>query len=243
MSAARRPRRHQATPLPPKPKQMERPMTEQSLKTFSHRRLPLALTVVLLVAGAIAINGIVSRAQSKQELVKWTDAQAVPTVALAALTRGGAEQNLILPGNIQPYYKSAIYARVSGYLKSWQQDIGAPVKAGQVLASIDAPDLDQQLAQAQASLASAQANAQLAALTAQRWAAMLKTQAVSQQEADNYASGAASKKAIADAAQANVRQLEAMEAFKTIVAPFDGVVTQRNTDVGALINAGNSTGQ
>jgi RND family efflux transporter MFP subunit len=222
---------------------MERIMSEQSPKTPGARRLLLALTIVLLVAGAIAANGIISRAHSKQELVKWTDAQAAPTVALAVLSHGGAEQSLILPGNIQPYYKAAIYARVSGYLQSWQQDIGAHVKAGQVLASIDAPDVDQQFAQAKATLVSAQANAQLAAVTAQRWALLLKTQTVSQQAVDNYTSDAASKKATADAAQANVRQLEAMETFKTIVAPFDGVVTQRNTDVGALINAGKSTGQ
>lgn len=218
-------------------------MLTQCLKTVKRRRLAVALTAALLAAGAIAANGIISRAQSKQELVKWTAAQAVPTIALAALQHGSAVQNLTLPGNIQPYNKAAIYARVSGYLKSWQQDIGAQVKAGQVLASIDAPDLDQQFAQAKATLASAQASAQLAAVTAQRWATLLKTQAVSQQAVDNYTADAASKKAAADAALANVKQLEAMEDFKTIVAPFDGVVTQRNTDIGALINAGKSAGQ
>jgi RND family efflux transporter MFP subunit len=218
-------------------------MLERFLELSKRWRLPVALTVMLLAAGTIAVNGINSRAQSKQELATWTAAQAVPTVALATLAHGSSEQSLILPGNIQPYYKSAIYARVSGYLKSWQQDIGAHVTAGQVLASIDAPDLDQQLAQAKATLASARANAQLAAVTAQRWASLLKTQTVSQQAVDNYTSDAASKKAAADATQANVRQLEAMESFKTIVAPFDGVLTQRNTDVGALINAGKSTGQ
>ena len=144
----------------------------------------------------------------------------------------------MLPGNIQAYNKASIYARVPGYLKSWEQDIGAHVKAGQLLASIDTPDLDQQLAQARANLASAEASERLAAITAQRWQSLVTSQWVSRQANDEKAGAAAAQKAIADAARANVRQLEAMASFKSIVAPFDGVVTARNTDVGALINAG-----
>jgi len=197
----------------------------------------------LVVAGLVAAGGIISRAKSNRELVQWTNQQAVPTVALAQLKQGDQYQNLRLPGTIQAYRKAAIYARVNGYLKSWELDIGAPVQPGQVLAVIDTPDLDQQLAQAKATLASAQASAELAAVTAQRWDFLVKRQVVSQQAADNATSDAAAKKAAADAAQANVRQLEAMESFKTIVAPFDGVVTARNTDIGALISAGGSAGQ
>ena len=190
-----------------------------------------------------AFNDLPIKTVGNQDLVTWTNAQAIPTVALANIARGSAEQSLILPGNIQPYNKAAIYARVSGYLKSWQQDIGAHVTAGQVLALIDTPDLDQQLAQAKATLASAKANYDIATLTANRYGTLVNQQAVSQQVADQSAADAAAKKAVMDANEANVRQLEAMEAFKQIVAPFDGIVTLRNTDVGALINAGSTAGQ
>jgi RND family efflux transporter MFP subunit len=197
----------------------------------------------LVIAGTVAATGIMSRAAAERELVQWTNQQAIPTVRLATLERGAAE-TLALPGNIQAYNKAPIYARVPGYLKSWEHDIGTQVKAGQLLASIDTPDLDQQLAQARASLASAEANERLAAVTAQRWQSLATSQWVSKQANDEKAGAAAAQKASADAAQANVRQLEAMESFKSIVAPFDGVVTQRNTDVGALINAGSGgTGQ
>jgi RND family efflux transporter MFP subunit len=218
-------------------------MSSEQIKTPSRRKLLLLGMIALVIAGFVAASGIISRGKSNRELVQWTNQQAIPTVALAQLTQGDAYQSLALPGTIQAFRQAAIYARVSGYLKSWQYDIGARVQPGQALAEIDTPDLDQQLAQARAALVTAQANAQLAALTAQRWDALLKTQVVSQQAADNATSDAAAKKAIADAAQANVRQLEAMETFKTIVAPFDGVVTKRNTDIGALINAGSGAGQ
>jgi RND family efflux transporter MFP subunit len=218
-------------------------MSSEDIKTPSRRKLLFAGIIALVVAGLIAAGGIVSRAKSDRELVQWTNQQAAPTVALAQLKKGDQYQSLRLPGTIQAYRKAAIYARVNGYLKSWQLDIGAHVQPGQVLAVIDTPDLDQQLAQAKATLASAQANAQLAAVTAQRWDFLVKRQVVSQQTADNATSDATAKKAVADAAQANVRQLEAMESFKTVVAPFDGVVTARNTDIGALISAGNGTGQ
>jgi len=196
----------------------------------------------LVIAGLVAAGGIISRAKSNRELVQWTNQQAVPTVASPSSSRATISESEIArdhPG----YRKAAIYARVNGYLKSWELDIGAPVQPGQVLAVIDTPDLDQQLAQAKATLASAQASAELAAVTAQRWDFLVKRQVVSQQAADNATSDAAAKKAAADAAQANVRQLEAMETFKTIVAPFDGVVTARNTDIGALISPGGSAGQ
>jgi RND family efflux transporter MFP subunit len=215
-------------------------MSSQPPKMLSPRQLLLVGIIALIAAGGIAANGLISRARNKQDLVQWTNAQAVPTVALAKLTRGDGEQKLILPGNLQPYSKATIYARVSGYLKSWNKDIGAAVKAGDVLASIEAPDLDQQLAQARATLASAKANYDIAAVTAERNNTLVKSQAVSQQIADQTAADAEAKKAIMDASAAYVRQLEAMESFKQIVAPFDGVVTARNTDIGALINSGNA---
>src|SRR6202790_795201 len=218
-------------------------MSSQPVKPPKRRRLILVVIIGLVAAAAIATNGLINRSRSKQDLMQWTAAQAVPTVALAKLTRGDAEQRLILPGDIQPYNKAAIYARVNGYLKSWEQDIGANVKAGQLLASIEAPDLDQQLAQAKATLASAKANYDIANVTANRYDILVQKQSVSQQSADQTAADAAAKKAVMDANEANVRQLEAMQSFKQIVAPFDGVVTARNTDVGALINAGNTAGQ
>jgi RND family efflux transporter MFP subunit len=167
----------------------------------------------------------------------------VPTVSLAQPSYGDAAGALTLPGRIAPYNQAPIYARVSGYLKSWQADIGTPVKAGQELALIDTPDLDQQLDQAKADLANADANAKLAAVTAKRWQALGGSQSVAQQAVDEKTSDATAKKAAEDAADADVRRLEALEAFKTIVAPFDGTVTARNTDIGALINAGGNSGQ
>jgi RND family efflux transporter MFP subunit len=222
---------------------MERTMSLPPATIPRPRRLLLAGIVALVAAGAIVATGLVSRARSRQDLVQWTNAQAVPTVALAQLSHGDAEQSLILPGNIQPYNKAAIYARVSGYLHAWNKDIGAHVKAGEVLATIDAPDLDQQLAQARATLASAKANHDIAAIIAGRNDILVKKQIVAQQAADQANADAAAKQAVMDANAANVRQLEAMESFKQIVAPFDGVVTARNTDVGALINAGSTAGQ
>jgi RND family efflux transporter MFP subunit len=218
-------------------------MSSQPVKTPKSRRLLLAGMIALTAAAAIAANGLVSRARARQELVQWTNAQAMPTVALIAPARGDAEQSLILPGNIQPYSKATIYARANGYLKSWSKDIGAHVKAGEVLASIEAPDLDQQLAQARATLASAKANHDIAVITANRNDILSKKQIVAQQVADQTAADAAAKKAIMDANAANVRQLEAMQSFKQIAAPFDGVVTARNTDVGALISGGSAAGQ
>jgi RND family efflux transporter MFP subunit len=194
------------------------------------------------MAVGIAAAGIVMRAKSEQAVAQWTDKQVIPTVALAKLQHGGTHQTLTLPGSIQPFNKASLYARVNGYLKSWSKDIGAQVKAGEVLATIDAPDLDQQLAQATATLASAKANYDIAVLTANRNNTLVKKQIVAQELADQTNADAAAKKAVMDANAANVRQLEAMQSFKQIVAPFDGVVTARNTDIGALINSG-SAGQ
>jgi RND family efflux transporter MFP subunit len=207
--------------------------------TMPSRRLLLLIGAAALITGsAVAASGIFTRADADRQLVQWTDQQAVPTVQLAKLNQGSGAQVLTLPGNIQPFNKAELYARVSGYLGSWKHDIGAHVTAGDVLASIDTPDLDQQFSQAKADLATASANAQLAAVTAQRWSTLVKSQWVSQQASDDKTGAAAATKASMEAATANVKRLEAMESFKSIAAPFDGVVTARNTDIGALINAG-----
>src|SRR5258707_9451231 len=215
-------------------------MPPEDIKAPSRRSLLTAATAAVLLASIVVGYGFVGRAQSKQEVVQWTNTQAIPTVALAQLIPGSSHQTLTLPGNIQPYNRAAIFARVNGYVQGWDHDIGSPVKAGQVLATIDAPDLDQQLSQANATLASVKANEHFATLTANRNNILVQKQIVAQQLADQTAADAAAKKAVVDANKANVRQLEAMQSFKTLAAPFDGVVTARNVEIGQLINSGGS---
>jgi RND family efflux transporter MFP subunit len=215
-------------------------MNSEDIKTPSKRSLLTAATGAVLLAAIVVGYGFIDRAQSKQEVAQWTNAQAVPTVALAQPLPSSANQTLTLPGNIQPLNKAAILARVNGYVKSWDHDIGSSVKAGQVLATIDAPDLDQQLSQAKATLASVRANLQIASLTADRNNILLQKQIVAQQLADQTTADAKAKEAVVDANEANVRQLEAMQSFKTLTAPFDGVVTARNVELGQLINSGGS---
>ena len=210
--------------------------------TRKTRRLGVFGLCVSAVATICATTGIIGRDESKAELQARTIAAAVPTVAVVLPRHGEEPQHLALPGNVEAFYQAPIYARVSGYVKMWYQDIGARVKAGQLLAEIDAPDLDQQLAQAKGNLAIAKANGELALLTARRWQALRATDAVSQQTADEKTGDAAAKHAAVLAAEAEVRRLIALESFKRITAPFDGVVTARKTDVGALINAGSGSG-
>jgi RND family efflux transporter MFP subunit len=217
-------------------------MPSDPIKTPNSRRVLLIGVAMLAVAISIAAAGIFIRARSEQAVAQWTEKQAIPTVVLAKLQKGATKQTLTLPGSIQAYNRASLYARVNGYVKSWNKDIGAQVKAGEVLATIDAPDLDQQLAQAKATLASAKANYDIAVLTANRYETLVKKQAVAQQLADQTRADADAKKAIMDADAANVGQLEAMQTFKQIVAPFDGIVTARNIDIGMLINSG-SAGQ
>jgi RND family efflux transporter MFP subunit len=215
-------------------------MSSEDIKPPSKRSLLTAATAAVLLGSVVCGYGFIERAESKQEVVQWTNTQAIPTVALAQFIPGGTHQTLTLPGNIQPYNRAAIFARVNGYVKSWDHDIGSSVKAGQVLATIDAPDLDQQLGQAKATLASVKANEQIATLTANRNNILLQKQIVAQQLADQTTADAAAKEAVVDANEANVRQLEAMQSFKTLAAPFDGVVTARNVELGMLINSGGS---
>jgi RND family efflux transporter MFP subunit len=218
-------------------------MSSEDIKAPGRRSLLTAAAAAILLGSVVVGYGFMDRAQSKQEVVQWTNTQAIPTVALAPLTLASPHQTLTLPGNIQPYNRAAIFARVNGYVKSWDHDIGSPVKAGQALATIDAPDLDQQLSQAKATLASVRANLQIASLTANRNNILLQKQIVAQQLADQTTADATAKEAVVDANEANVRQLEAMQSFKTLAAPFDGVVTARNVEIGQLINSGGGSGQ
>ena len=201
-------------------------------------RLKLIGGIVLVAAGTSAAYGIVSRRAHEKSLDAWTNDQALPVVSVAHPADGPATRTLTLPGDVEAFYEAPIYARVSGYLHTWYQDIGAHVKAGQVLATIDTPDLDQEAAQVQADLNSAKANLALAQLTAKRWHALLASNSVSQQSADEKEGNAAAERATAAAQQAHVDRLAALENFKRLTAPFAGIVTARNTDVGALIGAG-----
>src|ERR1700682_3304689 len=181
-------------------------MATDDLRTPNRTRLLVAAVAGVTLAGGIVAYGLNDRAPSAGAGPAGPNQQAGPTVALAKLARGDTTRSLTLPGTIQAFNKASIYARVSGYLKNWEQDIGAHVKAGQVLALIDTPDLDQQLAQAQADLATATANANLAATTAGRWTSLVKSQWVSRQAADDKAGAAAASKATMDSASANVKR-------------------------------------
>lgn len=196
--------------------------------------------VAVIVAIVVVVVGVTTRANNHTDLKKWTDKQAVPTVSVGLPTGAGEGASLDLPGRFEAYARAPIYARVSGYLKSWKADIGTQVKAGQLLAEIETPDLDQELLQARADLASAQANVGLAETTAKRWQEMLATESISKQEVDEKAGDYTSKKAMVKAAEANVNRILALKSYTRIVAPFNGSVTARNTDTGALINAGGS---
>jgi RND family efflux transporter MFP subunit len=197
---------------------------------------------LLIVALGLAAWGVIGRVVARNSLGKETATEAIPTVVTVRATRTDLGEELVLPGTVQAFIESPIYARTNGYLKAWYTDIGSTVKNGQLLAEIETPEIDQQLTQAIADLATARANEALSNTTNARWKGLLKTESVSQQDAEEKASDAAAKKATADAAAANVSRLRELESFKRVVAPFDGVITARNTDIGALINAGQSAG-
>ncbi len=201
------------------------------------RKVTFRLALVGVGAVVLAFFGISSREREEGDLARLTQQEAIPTVEVVMPERGTSGQHLVLPGEVQAWYSAPIYARVSGYVKMWYKDIGAKVKAGDVLAEIDTPDLDQQYEQAKGELARAQADAALAELTAKRWEAMRATDAVSQQTADEKVGNFKAMKAQVAAATANVARLAALEGFKKITAPFDGVVTARKIDVGALVNS------
>jgi RND family efflux transporter MFP subunit len=219
---------------------MEHADLPEPIESPDPKRLKRIAVAGLAVAVVVVAAGLALRFQSHKAAAQWSENQILPTVSLVHFTGGVTDDSISLPGNIQAYNKAALYARVNGYLKSWSADIGAKVTAGQSLALIDAPDLDQQYAQARANLATDLVNEKLAVLTSQRWQSLLAQNAVAPQDADTKAAAAAAAKAVVDAARANMQQLGAMEAFKNVTAPFDGIVTARNTDIGALIAAGNS---
>jgi RND family efflux transporter MFP subunit len=192
----------------------------------------------MLLAIAIAAYGLGLRGAQESDLHQLTEAEAAPVVAVVAPSAVAHHAGLELPGRLEAYIRAPIYARVPGYLKSWKHDIGSKVKAGDVLAEIDTPDLDQQLVQARADLSVAQANAKLAQLTAERWQSLAGTDAVARQDVDQRTFTWNANLAQVRAAQANVDRLVAEEGFKRLIAPFDGIVTARDTDIGALINVG-----
>jgi RND family efflux transporter MFP subunit len=203
------------------------------------RRYSLVLLVVALGLGAW---GEISRVLARAALGRETARDALPSVMTTTANRTDVGEDLVLPGTVQAFVEAPIYARTTGYLKIWRTDIGTEVKKGQSLAEIDTPEVDQQLSQAVADLETARANANLSSSTNTRWQGLLSTESVSRQDADEKAGDAAAKKAAVDSAAANVARLRDLEAFRHVVAPFDGIVTARNTDIGALINAGQSAG-
>lgn len=218
------------------------PETSPAAPPESRRGLAVVGIVGALALILVVANGVLSRHASEAKLKETTEVQSVPTVSLISPTTGANKSSLDLPGRLEAYARAPIYARVGGFLKAWYVDIGAPVKAGQLLAEIEAPDLDQQLLQAKAALASAQAAEALATVTAQRWAQLGGANTVSRQTVDEKMGDLTVKQALSRAAQAAVDRLEVLFAFKRLTAPFDGIVTTRNTDIGALIGAESSAG-
>jgi RND family efflux transporter MFP subunit len=227
--------------------EVEKPVVVEEQKPVSNpqgnpaRRWWIAVLAVLIVA-AVVISGILPRIHARADLDKETAEMAIPTVSVVQPKRGAPAQEVVLPANVQAYIDAPIYARTNGYLKHWYVDIGAHVKAGQLLADIETPEVDQQLRQSKADLATAEANLNLSRITNDRYADLLKTDSVSKQDADNAAGDFAAKQATVQSSQANVKRLEEVQAFEKIYAPFDGVITARNTDIGALIDSGSSGG-
>jgi RND family efflux transporter MFP subunit len=223
-----------------------RPIDGQALSTQASsgvkrsRRPWLSLAIVLIVVGALLASGIRSRVKARTTLKAETAQVALTAVSVVSPKRTAPAAEIVLPGNVQPYITSPIYARTNGYLKKWYFDIGAHVKKGQLLAIIETPEVDQQLQQARSNLLTAQANLDLAATTKSRYQGLLQTNAVAQQDVDNAVGTYNANKAIVEADKAAVDQYAALVSFEKVYAPFDGVITARNTDIGDLINSGSS---
>ncbi len=225
----------QAQPLP-------RPARRQVNKTL--RGLFLVLLVAALVIGYVIYQGVTSRAKASTALERETLAAAIPTVAVIQPQPSAGAEEVVLPGNMQAYIDTPIWARSSGYLRVWHVDIGARVRQGELLAELEAPEVDQQLQQARQSLVMANANLKLSQITAERYSDLYKTDSVAKQDVDNAVQDAAAKSATVKGDQANVARLEQLVAYEKVHAPFDGVITARNIDVGALVDAGaNSPGK
>jgi RND family efflux transporter MFP subunit len=211
--------------------------TDQTPPARKSGLLALIVLTILMVAGAFAL---VRRVMERGALAKETERLAIPTVGVIKPATEPASDELVLPAQLQAYVESAIYSRTNGYLLRWNKDIGSKVKKGELLAEIDTPEVDQELSQAKAAQQQTEAQLQLAKSTAERWANLRKTDSVSQQEADQQASAYSQATANTAAAEANVRRLQQLESFKHVYSPISGVITRRNTDVGALITAGSS---
>jgi RND family efflux transporter MFP subunit len=223
-----------------RPNQVEPPKIADA-PVHPAQRWWIAVLAFAVVAGVI-VMGIVPRKRAEANLAKETEAMAVPAVSVVHPQRAAPLNEIVLPANVQPYMDAPIYARTNGYLKKWYADIGTHVKAGLLLAEIETPEVDQQLRQAHADLATAQANLNLAEITANRYEGLLKSDSVSKQEADNAQGSYAAQKATLQSMEANVKRLQELQSFERIYAPFDGVITARNTDIGALIDAGSAGG-
>jgi RND family efflux transporter MFP subunit len=219
---------------------MEPPDQTKPRVTTRSLRLPGLIFIVVVIC--IVVYGVIARSTQASQLRKVTEAEAVPNVAVTAPGKAENQTGFELPGRLEAFIQAPIYARVPGYLKTWKHDIGSKVKAGDLLAEIDTPDIDQQLLQARAALGAAQANAKLSEVSAKRWQSLADTDAVSKQDVDQRKFTSDADVATVKAAQANVERLIAEEGFKRLVAPFDGVVTARETDIGQLINVGSSGG-
>jgi multidrug efflux pump subunit AcrA (membrane-fusion protein) len=215
-----------ATPAPP---------------AVSKKRVVLFLLCALVLAVILAVSGILPRIHAERTLAQDTNDMAIPQVLVVSPKEGAPTQEIVLPGNIQAYEDAPIYSRTDGYLKKWYVDIGGRVKKGQLLAEIESPEVDQQLMQGRADLSTAQANLQLSQTTSARFTDLLKSDAVSQQDTDNAVSDTKAKQTMVKSSQANVSRLEQLQSFEKITAPFDGVITARNIDVGQLINSGNAS--
>jgi RND family efflux transporter MFP subunit len=200
------------------------------------------LLLIVLVVALVVIWGISNRHQANAQLAQETRELAISTVSVIHPKAGAPQQEIVIPGDMQPYTDAPIFARTNGYLKKWYADIGANVKAGQLLAEIDSPEVDQQLQQARADLSTAQANMNLAEITATRYKELMKTDSVSQQDVDNAMGNYDARRTTVESAQANVKRLQELQSFEKVYAPFDGVLTARNTDVGQLIDSGSSGG-
>lgn len=225
-----------AHPVPPHPHGAE------TLPPSSNRTgMTIGIVIVAILLAAAIVEGIHSRSKDGSELNETTQAAAIPSVFTTQPSGGAAAQEITLPGNTQAFTDTPIYARTSGYLRHWYADIGAHVRKGQLLADIETPELDQQLLQAQAELLSVKANMDLAQTTSVRWQGLLEKHAVSKQETDQVVSDYAAKQAAYASSQANVRRLQELQSYERVLAPFDGIITARSTDIGALIGTGSGS--
>jgi RND family efflux transporter MFP subunit len=220
----------------------EAPSLPVTGKQARPRRGWLTAVVIVAVFAGLLVSGILQRVHTSAALRTETDDMAVPTISVVSPQRAAPSQEIVLPGNVQPYVTAPIFSRTNGYLQAWYFDIGAHVRKGQLLAVIATPEVDQQLGQSRSNLSTAEANLRLAEITKNRYEGLLKSKAVSQQDVDNAVGTYNANKSIVEADQANVKQLEALQSFEKIYAPFDGIITARNTDVGALVDSGSSGG-